>query len=274
MYVDYGEANSTLDSSVPTDLSQRIQDMTWSYSRISTYEMCPYQWYLHYILGGREENGFFTEYGSMVHGMIADCYTGKKTPDEVFLEYATQFAKLPMWGVSDSVRTSYFNGGLTYLENFKLPDEEIVSVERKFRSEIDGIEFVGHIDLITKDKDGIILTDHKSKALRPYSKRKKPTTSDLVLDRYMRQLYLYAELYKNECGEYPSRLRINSFRVGNLIEVSFDKERCRKVLDELEGIIEHIASCEDFSSVPEYFKCRFLCGLNRTCEYKFVYDEE
>lgn len=275
--MDYEYDNTSYASAplVPADLSQQIRDMTWSYSRISTYEMCPYQWYLHYILKLSETSeSFYTEYGSMVHDLIADCYTGKKTPDEVFPEYAGKFAKLPMHRVSDTVRTNYFNGGLAYLENFKIPDEEIVSVEHKIHGLIDGIKFVGRIDLITKDKDGgLIINDHKSKALKPYSNRKKRTNADAELDKYLRQLYLYAELLKCECGEYPSKLRINSFRVGNLIEVPFDEKRCHEVMAELENTIDSIATNSDFIATPEYFKCWCLCGFNHVCEYEFQFDD-
>ena len=36
-----------------------INNMTWSYSRVSAYEQCPYGWFLNYILEEAEEPMFY-----------------------------------------------------------------------------------------------------------------------------------------------------------------------------------------------------------------------
>ena len=51
----------------------------------------------------------------------------------------------------------------------------------------------GVIDLVGRsDTGGLVIVDHKSRALKPRSKRKKPTKTNQELDEYLRQLYLYA----------------------------------------------------------------------------------
>ena len=51
-----------------------IKDMTWSYSRVKAFDMCPYMWYLKYIqrLPGKEM--FFSSYGSFVHKILEMYY--------------------------------------------------------------------------------------------------------------------------------------------------------------------------------------------------------
>ena len=53
-----------------------IDLMTWSYSRINTYLQCPYQFYLKYIECLDEAPMFFSEYGSLVHEVLAEYYSG------------------------------------------------------------------------------------------------------------------------------------------------------------------------------------------------------
>lgn len=70
-----------------------IQDMTWSYSRISSFEDCPYRWYLKYLRGLRGGRRFFSDYGSFMHKTIEKYLTGSLPKSELVPYYLTNFAQ-------------------------------------------------------------------------------------------------------------------------------------------------------------------------------------
>ena len=57
-----------------------IKDMTWSYSRVKAFDMCPYGWYLKYIQKIRGKDMFFSSYGSFVHKLLEQYYKGELWP--------------------------------------------------------------------------------------------------------------------------------------------------------------------------------------------------
>ena len=49
------------------ELDFLLGTMQWSFSRLNSFYNCPYEWFLHYIQCNKSENGFFGEYGSLIH---------------------------------------------------------------------------------------------------------------------------------------------------------------------------------------------------------------
>lgn len=60
-----------------------IDDMIWSYSRANSFDSCKYAWYLKYIYGMKENERFFSSYGSFMHKLIELYYRGKITKQEI-----------------------------------------------------------------------------------------------------------------------------------------------------------------------------------------------
>ena len=98
-----------------------IEGMTWSYSRLSTFEDCPYHWYLKYINPvGEEEPLFFSSYGSFIHELLADYYSGKADKLSLRIKYLTEFDdRVPARAPSTSVFKSYFLSGVRCLDELK-----------------------------------------------------------------------------------------------------------------------------------------------------------
>ncbi|MGN1156970.1 MAG: PD-(D/E)XK nuclease family protein, partial [Agathobacter sp.] len=57
--------------------SHIIDDMVWSYSRITSYETCPYRFFLTYILKLEKKRLFFSDYGSFIHSIIEKYLNGE-----------------------------------------------------------------------------------------------------------------------------------------------------------------------------------------------------
>lgn len=250
--------------------SHIIDFMTWSYSRLTSYEFCQYGWLLHYIFGVNGERPlFFSTYGNFVHDILADVLSERVSRKDALLNYLTGFgAVVPKSAPSTKVFSNYFNDGVRYISNLSgLPDSNIAGVEEEFEIKIEGVPFTGRIDLIVKDKNGVELWDHKSHVLRPASGKKKQTKSDVKLNEYLRQLYLYGEYVKERYGEFPASLVFNCFRVGSIIKNPFDEGRVQGTKEWFANTIESISNTEDWRPSIDYFKCKYLCDVHDECEY-------
>lgn len=254
------------------DVSYRplIEDMTWSYSRIKCYQDCPYRWYLQYICELEGTPKFYASYGTFMHKLLEGFYKGELSRDEMVIKFLFGFHENVL-GTRPQASTvkKYIDSGVEYLKNFTpVQYDTILDVEGQYDFTIRGIPFTGIIDLVCADKNGIFPVDHKSRALKPRSKRKKPTLSDEELDEMLRQMYLYAAAIEQKYGELPYKLCFNCFRTGEFIEEPFNKAAYEAALDwaasSIETILEH---ADSFPPIPEYFACWNICDVSNECCY-------
>lgn len=249
-----------------------FSQMRWSYSRLSCFGDCPYKFFLRYIELEDEKQRFFASYGSFLHAIIADFLTGYISAEDAVTRYLTQFHK-EVCGTppSQNIYVNYFNQGLRFVERLEpLKEEagvEVLGVEQYVEFEIDGFPFIGFIDLLARDADGLVIIDHKAKDLKPRSKRKKPSQADAELDRYLRQLYLYSIPLHDRYGEYPQKLVFNCYRTGETISEPFREEGLEEARAWALASIEAIRVEEDWRPKLEYFPCRYICGLSEQCDY-------
>lgn len=242
--------------------------MTWSYSRIRCFEDCPYKFFLTYIKCYPEEQRFFASFGSFVHVILASYLNGELRKDELAQYYILNFQKeVEGKAPSDKIFASYFSGGYDYLRNCPLSPEGTIAVELPVNFELNGHNFTGFVDYVRQEDDALILGDHKSRALKPRSNRKKPTQGDKELDKYYEQLYLYCKPVYELYGKFPDFLEFNCFRAGTVISEPFDKDKYDAVLQKFGEQPDKIADNESWRPSLEFFKCRYLCGKNAVCEY-------
>ena len=244
-----------------------IDSMTWSYSRLQSFRKCPYGFFVHYILGEDEDDTFLASFGSFVHEIHQLVLTGilkKEDAALYYLEHLHDRVSGPPPSVD--VARSYIRGGYEYMSAFPVFDGKVISVEKEMFFDVGGYPFHGFADLVTDDS-GLILFDHKSRNLKPFSNRAKPTKTDVELSEYYRQLYLYSLGIKKEYGEYPKELVFNCYRSRSFIRQDFDPEKLSESVAWASGLIGEIRNCEDWIPDIDFFKCRNLCGLNDRCDY-------
>ena len=144
----------------------------------------------------------------------------------------------------------------------------MLEVEGRHSYEIRGIPFTGVIDLVMEDEKGIYIVDHKSRDLKPRSKRKKPTLQDEELDDMLRQLYLYSAAVYDKYGKHPYKVCFNCFRVGRLIEEQFNPAAYESALEwAINSINEIMDNTDGFSPYLDYFACHNICELSDECCY-------
>lgn len=250
------------------DYSHLIKPMRWSYSRLTTFEQCPYKFFLQYIEHERKAPLFFAEFGSFVHHILELYLNGLLPKEELPSFYLTRFTrKVGGEAPSPKIYKSFFNAGLNYLRTIDFCDPQPDAVEWKAEFKLGDYSFVGIIDVVSNKDGSLAIIDHKSHQLKPRSGRAKPTVSDKELDEYLRQLYLYAIPVFEKYGRFPDKLIFNCFRTGGLIEEPFSEEKFYEVCAWAKDLIEQITKCEYWVANPDFFKCKYLCDCHNDCEY-------
>lgn len=248
--------------------SHIIEQFTWSYSRIGSFEMCPYKFFLTYIRKTPGERQFFSDYGSFMHKIIERYLKGELSRRQLAGYYLKNFRQNVIGRApSKEIFGRYFNDGLQYFRTIDFPFLSPLGVEKKVEFFIDKSPFVGVIDCVAEDDDGLVILDNKSRTLKQRSVRKKPTKSDEELDHYLRQLYLYSIPAKELYGEYPSKLVFNCFRSRELIVEPFHETAMQEAVDWAKKSIQNIQNNENWEPSLNYFVCKNLCDRNRECEY-------
>lgn len=253
------------------DYSLILDEMTWSYSRLKSFQKCPYGFFVHYILGEDEEDTFLSSYGSFIHEIHELVFNGILKKEEAATYYLEHFKDYVIGTPPPKVFSSYYHGGYNYMENFPEFDGDVFAVEKNFEFSLRGCKFVGITDLITKTDRGLILYDHKAKALKPFSGKKKPIKTDVELEDYNKQLYLYAYAMKQVLGEYPVELVFNCYRIQKMVRTPFDEYKMCEALDWVIDSIEKIKRTDEWLPEIDFFGCRYLCGLTgEKCDFREI----
>ena len=247
-----------------------IGEMQWSYSRLTSFEQCHYGWLLHYVLHEPTESGFFAEYGSFVHLVIEQYLKGELEKDELvqyyMMHYHSQVVTMPF---SPELADKYYYKGLKFFQTFDFPHKNIVAVEDRIEFDLGGMPFVGYIDVISEEDGELVITDHKSHDLKPFSRNytKKKTKTDIELESYLRQLVLYAYGVKQKYGRYPKTLEFNCFKSGVMISIPFDESVVQPTIDWAIRTIQEITNESEWAPNIDYFFCKNLCDCRKSCEY-------
>lgn len=253
-----------------------IDDMTWSYSRITAFEQCRYGWLLKYIFGVEDQPRFYTQYGKYIHEILAMYYKGELKKEELSDYYISHyFENITERAYQKNVNQSYFMAGLDLFNDYNDDIDNVVAVEKKVEFKLGNRNFVGFIDLLTAEDGGLVITDHKSRNLKPRSKRKKPTKGDIELDKYLRQLYLYSvPVLKNgrENNQFLPIVSMNLhiFRLKSTIKSPFQIDEFERTKKWALDTIKQIVNNEDWSPNIDYFYCKYICGVSWACEYQNV----
>ena len=254
-----------------------IDKMQWSYSRLTSFENCQYEFYLNYIVNNNEEyvreGNYYAEVGTFVHEILAKIFSGELTPDEESQYYKDNFKNNVFYKVKKSTMDKTFELCSNYFENLNfewLNNYEILGVELEVKFQIEGYNFLGYIDLLLRNKKdgGIIVVDHKS---APYPLKCDGTVkknSKESFEAYKKQMYLYSHAVKETYDVFPQKIIWNHFKAnGQLVEIPFSDKEYQEAIKWLIDTIHKIESEEDFKPNLDFFYCTNLCSFRNSCEY-------
>lgn len=252
-----------------------IEDMVWSYSRIESFNDCPYRFFLKYISKCEDADKFYASYGSFMHKLIENYYKGILSKDEMLTEFLTGFSSnVKGTRPQESTVQKYIKCGVEYLAGFQPFKYPMIDVEKRVEFDIDGLKFIGYIDYLGEENGEYYIIDNKSRDLKPRSNREKPTVKDKELDSMLRQLYIYSAAVKQEYGKFPKALCFNCFKSGVFIEEPFRKEAYNEAIEWVKRSVADIKSTDDFYPNREFFSCYYICGVSDDCIYDQIAREE
>lgn len=262
-----------------------IKAMLFSYSRLTSYETCPYAFYLHYILKDRElyppQNNFYASNGSAAHETFEaiekgdiDVYDAPEYYTERFNEIKEDIKPKIKQSTFDKTLESFMELSEDWLDGY-----EIVGVELKLQAEVCGVPFYGFIDLLLRDKtDGrLVLLDHKS--AKPFFKKNGEIYANLKhqFHEYNNQAYLYSALIYEEFGEFPKQIVWNHFKDGcKWTTIDFNKKDYYTALEWFNETYHKLLADSEFepqeylsnpAAKNEEFYCKNLCNFRDSCEY-------
>lgn len=254
-----------------------LDGMTWSYSRVTSYDHCPYLFYLRYILADDKqylpEGNFYTESGSYVHSVLEKIFKGELNVDDASKYFVDHYDENVFYMTRENVMEKNFESCADYFANINLDwlkDYEILGVEKLVNIKIEKYSFVGFIDLLLRDKKSkeIYVIDHKSSAY-PFKKDGKTVLkrSEEDFHKYQKQMYLYCKAVYDEYGEYPKWIAWNHFKDQKIAKIPFVKNDYDKAISWFIDTIHRIENDEEFGANIEYFYCTQLCEFRNSCEY-------
>lgn len=253
-----------LDSFELEVIKDVIDDMEWSFSRLNSFYNCKLCWYKTYILKENKSDNFFSQYGTFFH-KIMEKYNKKELelfelPDYFEKNYYINIVEEAPPNKYVDLNDSYFYKGYDYLINFQGYDDKTLSSEEPFSFYLSANgkkrKIVGFIDRISLDKNGIVVTDYKSKSR---FKNKEE------LHKYARQLYIYSIAVKKKYGVYPYKLVFTQFRSNNEVEIKFNIEDLRETVKWIQNTISDIYNEKDFNANKQDFFCNYLCSFKGRC---------
>ena len=259
------------------ELDFLLDTMTWSFSRLNSFYNCPYEWKLRYIDCNKSENGFFGEYGSLIHKILEKYEKGELSLFELNDYYEEHFSEnVPHDAPPNKyvdIKQSYYEKGLDYFNNIDLDLDkyEVLGVEKEVRFQIAGKDFVGYIDLLLKEKETgkIIILDHKSASIKILKNGKVSKSDQEHVREFIQQLCLYAIPIIEEYG-HVDELWWNLFKDKNWLKMPFNKEDYDEAIQWAEDTLKLIETEKEWlpNNSSSYY-CNYLCGQrNNACEYK------
>ena len=240
-----------------------------SHSQLTEIQSCPYEWFLLKVIGVQQYENGFAQSGSLAHEILAMWAKGEIKAAEMQIQWIERFpkevtAEFPHYLAAKGYVNRIFESVLRYFERFDgFPGYEVVAAEKEFESTIDGVRFVGIIDLILREKrtGDLMLVDHKSASHSTYGK---------TCDEMYRQLLLYSKHCEDAFGTFPKKLAINLYREGILDMRPFSIEEYKAAYQWAESMIEEMKRkdlTDWFETRPEFFRCTNLCACRNECAY-------
>lgn len=258
------------------EYKEDIDKMRWSYSRLTSFEHCKYEFYLNYIVNDNNEylseGNFYAEVGSFVHEILAMIFNGELTPDEASQYFVDNFDNNVFYKTKESTMDKTFEACADYFANVDfgwLNDYEILGVEMEVKFKLEGYDFVGYIDLLLRDKrDGkIVVVDNKSSEYPFKQNGDVKAKSKHSFENYKKQMYLYSHWVKLEYDQFPKEITWNHFKDNKMATIPFDENDYRKAIQWMVDCIHQIESEKDYEPNVDFFYCSNLCNFRNSCEY-------
>ena len=251
---------------------QDLDDMVWSFSRIHSYEQCPYSFYLKYIEKEQGVGNFYSGSGKLAHEVHEKILKGELPIEECVNYFIEEFDFIEE-REKESIETNNLNACVDYFSELDfsgLDAYNILGIEEKIETKIGKFKVIGYIDLLLENKETgeIIVLDHKSSkyCLKKNGEVLKGKEEGFLA--YKHQLYLYCKWVIEKYGKTPRYLVWNHFKDGKVCKIDFVQEEYEETLEWFKKLTKKIYKDEEFEAKKDYVMCNSLCDYRKICEYK------
>ncbi|MBN1618974.1 UvrD-helicase domain-containing protein [Candidatus Dojkabacteria bacterium] len=260
------------DIEVPVDIRKSFIDKikrNISYSHISTYEVCPYQFYFKYFLNIPGKDSFAKSFGMTVHNTMKEFFSLIKSFNEGLPGINKFPSKKELIDIYNRkwITVGYesidqerkrFKAGKNKLEYFYdellTKKEHPLLLEYNFRVNLLEYWLRGTVDRIDAFDDGVFIFDYKTGL---YKGDFKKTVEDL-------QLALYAIAIENLLKKKVLGCQLVFIESGKLINVDISDKAKKKALSVFASSVKKICNL-DFSPKPGML-CNY-CDYKNICDY-------
>ena len=257
-----------------TDYTEKINNIIFSYSNLSTFESCKLLWKMIYLEGIERTSSWWAEYGLVCHETIEKYFKGEIASYEMLQYYQDNYERIVVSEepkIGRNLGEIYYQQGIEFFSNFDFPRDkyELINIEDKVETEINKIKFVIKPDAVLKDKEAnkIIILDHKTS--NPYD-TKGNVKKDKILP-YARQLQLYASLLWAEKQIQVDQMWLWFVRFNKIEKFLVDPEKAFNNLNRFLNIVEQIKNEKDFNpNTSNKFFCLNFCSYSVSCAYKDI----
>jgi hypothetical protein len=249
-----------------------LDGFEWSFSRVDSYIICPYAFYLNYIKELRKDDSFFGQYGRLVHELLEEYNKGLLFDFQLADEYEKRYDEYVTDEISSVTSNSYKRKGYSYFENFTDPGYKILACEEEYKFKVGKYNFIGKIDVET---DNAVL-DYKTKTGHVFIRYPKNREEIRTLEdgRYIelsnfKQLYTYCIPYYNKYNKYPEYLILEMVKMNDTYKLKFNYEDFINTQSWLINKIEEIYKTVEFTKNEDEFWCGQICGQRQNCDRNF-----
>ena len=253
--------------------------MRYSFSRLSCYEGCPFNYYQRYVIEEQGDGNYWADVGTIMHDILRRIAIGELSPDDAPSEFADRYETEVLYETKQSTMDKVYADCMNFLAEYQyeyLDEYKVVGTEIEVNYKVDGIELLGYIDILLQDKVSgeYIVMDYKS--CKPFfgKKGKLLKAMQSTFDEYKKQMALYCIAVEQLFGSLPSKVMWLHFRDQAITRYELSKEDISEAVSWVSNLHKTISSDEQFLPIKDWFKCQNLCDYRNSCQYLLLDDTE
>jgi hypothetical protein len=163
----------------------------WSYSRLSTYHNCTWEYYLGRIKRLEGSDNIYSICGTYSHDILEDLYNDLIKYENMSNKFEENFLEVEISDYkfsSDEIRNenmmkNYKNDLVHFFKTHEIVTSKVLT-EKQLWIEVGNNVFIGYVDAIHKEDNNYIITDYKTSSISEFKGAK--------LKDKQKQLLLYA----------------------------------------------------------------------------------
>lgn len=236
---------------------------TFSFSQLEDYLDCPERYRLRYVVGLPSPPHHSLSYGRALHEAVAFFHLESARGIEVSegaLLAAFDRAWTPEGFLSREHENARYEQGRASLKSFRNEQlanpAHVVSVEKPFELDIDGVHVRGRMDRVDEGDTGAVIVDYKSSDVRDQRKADQKARDSL-------QLQVYALAHERASGTLPAKMQLHFLDSGLVGTTRPDGERLERTRERVHEASDGIAAGA-FPARPNPVSCGY-CPFRQVC---------